>query len=937
MAMRALSASMRIVALAVVLLSALSHANLMGVDLGLSYIKVAVARPGKGLELVTNEQAKRKTPAAVGFTIEGERLFGDAAIAYAAKAPHRAIINGRSLIGMCADADTGSNPHGSPLCARHQLKMEGLADFTGEEVVAMQLAMAKRQASAFLGGAAIKDVAITVPAWYDERQRLAVADAARIIGLNCLGVVNANTAAAIKYALDGKAKPTEATIEAEKAKDKKKRAPKTVSQRVMFFDMGAGSASASIAVISSDVKTGIANSIKMLSHASEKGLGGRLFDTVIIDRLADAFDKQRGASATPSRDLPRVMTRLTKEAQKVREVLSANLETFVSVGSLHDDIDLRTTVSRADFESDAKSMLSLVSVPVKAALIEAKLSATDLDAVVPFGGASRTPLFQDQLLGALGVPTLNKSINTDEAAVMGSVFFAASLSSTFRVRKMDVDDIYERGVSVEIDRDGGSGGLFSGSKKGFQTVDVFADGGVKMPSKKTLSLNRKDDFSMRVFLNVDKSGKSRFPERTLYAKILVKGVSEVLSKLKDQTKAKSTTPRVAISVHVDRSGLIRIGTAESSVDETVVVEREVEIKEDKKDKKPSKDDKDKKEEPVVDKETPSPSSEEKKEGDEGEKTEDVEEDKTNDSESKDKKKPKKEKKTRIEKSTQTIVHRHTLTVNAVEGEGILGMQMSGKELEHAQKVLKDLEKADNERVERADALNALEGYILEVRSKVRGAEEDDDMYKVTIETEREELVNAFDEAEDWMYTDEAKQTANLRKKHFDLRKLYSPMEMRAKQLSLRPEVIKQFREAITKAMEAMSSIQEEHIAAKSTHVEELAKFPKFCQELQAWMDEKEMAQAGKALTEAPAFTSDDVVKKVKGLAKEVMRLNRLEIPVVTKVESGTNTEAGDDTKNTTDSEEGKGDDGKTAEGDMPPQPDADSAQADAGSTTKEEL
>ena len=625
----------------------------MAVDLGINYIKVAVARPGKGLELVVNEQAKRKTPAAVAFTEEAERLFGDAAVAYSTKSPNRAILNGRNILGICDQSSTSN-----PFCQRAKKSIPGLPDLTGEEIIAMQLSMARRQASAALSGAPIKDVAVTVPSWFDERQRLAVIDAASIIGLNCLGVVNANTAAALKYALDGKAKPTEDVIAAEKAKDKKKRTPKTITQRIMFYDLGAGSASASVAEIVSDVKTSSATSVRVLSHASDHQIGGRFLDEAVVSRLADAFDKQRSGDFTPAREIPRVMMRLRKEARRAKEVLSANTESFVSIGSLHDDLDLRATITRADLETDTADMLSLISGPPKQALDRAGLKAKDLDAVVPFGGASRMPRIQDEICKTLGIETLNKSINTDEAAVMGSVFYAASLSSTFRVKKLDFEDVFSRGVSAEIEKES-SGGLFSSGKgkKATQNVKIFPQGNAKMPSKKTLSLSRNDDVSLKVFLDLDKSGSVRFPEKTLFASIKVKGVAEVLKKLKDSSKAKNLTPRVAITFHIDRSGLIRIGTADSSVDEKIEVEREVEIKEEK----PKTDDKKKADNKSEDMKETKPDTENSKDS---ETSSEKKEGETNKSESaNDKKKDKKKKKkTKIEKSIQTIVHRQNFTV-----------------------------------------------------------------------------------------------------------------------------------------------------------------------------------------------------------------------------------------------------------------------------------
>ncbi|CAN8065672.1 unnamed protein product [Agarophyton chilense] len=866
-----LSAPPFLAALLVVTLLSSCKASLMAVDLGLAYTKVAVARPGKGLELVTNEQSKRKTPSAVAFTTEGERLFGDAAIAYAAKAPARAVLDGRAVIGQCTPQS-----HPGPFCERSRYTVDGVADFTGEEIMAMLLSMSRRQASTALGGAPVKDVAVTVPSWFDQRQRMAIADAARVAGLNCLGVVNSNTAAAIKYALDGKAKPSEEAIAAAKQKDKKKRTPKTITQTVMFYDLGASGASASIAQFTSDVSSGSVSRVKMLSHAWEHGVGGRLLDSVVIERLADAFDEQRGAGATPARDIPRVMMRLRKEAQKVREVLSANTETFVSVASLHDDVDLRTTVSRADFEADAAPMFKLVGAPAKAALHKAGLSSADLDAVVPFGGASRTPKVQVEICNALGISSLNKSINTDEAAVMGAVFFAASLSSTFRVRKLDFEDLFDRPISAEIEKESKSG-IFSGSgKPAVQRVELFPAGAAKMPSKKTLSLNKKTDFGLQLFLDLDSSGVSRFPERTLYANIKVKNVADVLKKLKDSSKAKSTTPRVALTFHVDRSGIIRVGTAESSVDETVVVEREVIIEDEKTPKNKSEE----KQEQTAEsssgsKATETASGEEESYSPEAEQKSESDGSKDD---SEDKTKKTKKKKTKTEKSTQTIVHRLPLTVEYVEGEGVHGMQMSGKQLEAAKKVLKNLEDADNERVERADALNALEGYILEIRSKVRSSEEDDDLYKVSTEEERDQIVSAFDEAEDWMYTDDAKQTANLRKKHHELQRMYSPLETRAVELAKRPQALRMLSSATDMSLEQIVSLREIHVQRNSDKVAEFDDVIEFTHSVKAWVTETESQQAGKSLTEEPVVTVRQIMEKGMSLKTRVENTLKMQPP-----------------------------------------------------------
>lgn len=827
----------------------------MGVDLGLSYVKVSIARPGKGLELVTNEQAKRKTPAAVGFTEEGERLFGDAAIAYSGKAPSRVVLDGRNLIGQCAAESEGD----SLRCPRKVVQVDGTGDFNGEHVVAMLLGMARRQASAALDGASVKDLVVSVPAWYDHHDRAAISDAARVIGLNCLAVVNANTAAAVKYALDGKG------IAAGGAQKSKKG-----TQTVMFYDLGAGGATASIAEITTDSK-GVATSVKMLGHAWERDVGGRSFDNIVIDKMAADFDAQRGSDATPSKDLPRVMMRLRKEAQRVREILSANTDTVVSVPSLWQDLDFRTTAKREDFELGASQLFERAVKPAKEVLDQTSLKVEDLDAVVPFGGASRTPKVQELLCAELGIPTLNKSINSDEAAVMGNAFFAASLSSTFRVRKMEIEDVYGRGISAEVERDEKSGGMFSSGKaKGDpQKVVVFKPATAKLPSKKTLSFKRTEDFFVDIFVDEGKTKSGRYPDRTLYTRAKISGASKVLKKFQDSKNKKGVVPNIALTILMDRSGFVKIGTAEASVEEVVEVEREVPIKEDKKksDKKNGKDKKD---------ETDKNDEKDSAEG----KDEKADSEKDSGGEEKKEEKPK----TKIEKSKQTLVHRKTLTVqyDAIPNS-LQEVRMDKKELEQSKKVLKNLELADLDRQERADALNSLEGFILEVRSSVRSADEDDHLYMVTTEDERTKFVTQLDEAEDWMYTDEAKSTVNLKGKLSDLKTVHDDMKRRADEVEGRPAAVELLRQLLTTSEKTMGTLRMLHEKAGSKDLKPFDDVSTLLEETSKWIRDKESAQKGLSLTDTPAFTAQDVKAKSKIISLKVGAATRIKLPEAPKV------------------------------------------------------
>lgn len=887
-------------------LAAVASANLMAIDLGTAYIKTAVARSGKGLELVTNEQAKRKTPAVVGFTEDGERLFGDAAVAFAAKKPNRVIFHARNLIGRCASAEE-SPPH----CKPATVTIDGIGEFTGVHVVAMLLTMARKHAEAFLGnGIIIKDVAITVPSHFHSVQRAAVCDAAVVAGLKCLGVVNANTAAAVKYALDGKAKAPPVDPDAKK---KKKKGKEANSHLALFYDVGASGTSASVARFILDSSKKSVSKVEVLSHASDSSLGGLALDEILVAQLADAFDKQRQGTAElkedprSARDLPRVMSRLRKEAQRAREILSANTERMVSVGSLHQDMDLHTKVSRAELEKTAAPLLANAVRPVLSAIQKAGITAGDLHAVVPFGGTTRMPKIQSLVLDALKRPSMNKSINSDEAAVMGAVFFGAAQSSTFRVRNLGIYDRFVRPISAEITRDPASGGLLSsGKNRSPQKVVIFDIKSALMPAKKTVSFSRNKDFEVKVFFDLDKSGSSPFSQRTLYAHLKVTGVAKVLDRFGKNPGSKKgaakPTPRVALTFHLDASGNVRVGTAESSIDEVIITEREVPIKE-KKEKKatPSAE---AKESPAEAKESPAEEKDEK-----SDKTEEKTDDK--------KEEEKKKKKTRIEKREQSIVHRQTLTVKFLEAEGsIRSLSMSSADLDSAKKVLKELEAVDNERLVRAEVFNTLEGFILTERSKLSNSDEDAALLEVSTEEERNALVEQLNNAEDWMFTDEASKTEALREKHSELKKAVDVIGLRVLERTERPQAIKLMRENFGQALDSIAVIEKLHIERKSGNEKAFHDFRQTITAAEAWLDENVRSQDALSPTVDPILTVDMIAKKWDEVLVEMKKLQKLELPPAPSVEPKASAENATESEVESSGEEAKVEDAGGSKVDM---------------------
>ncbi|GAB0493252.1 hypothetical protein MMPV_004528 [Pyropia vietnamensis] len=854
--------------------------NLLAVDLGSGYLKVAVARPGKGLELVTNEASKRKTPTVVAFTLDGERLFGDPALAYAPKAPTRAIL---APLGYLGNASARVEIPAGATSSAPALTL------TGVDLVAMILALARQHAAAALGApeSSVRDTVVTVPAWYSAPHRAALADAATVAGLNVLALVNSNAAAALKYALDNKASVAPApsatassspspTAGASKEKD---------AHFALFVDVGAGSTVATVVQIdnkkSGRSATKLPSAVTVLSHGWDRTLGGRALDDVIVARLVTAFDKQRGLPAGSDQSAahnPRVVTRLRKEAQKVREMLSANMEAHVAVASLVGDEDLTSTVvSRADFESDAASTLARITAPVTRALASAGITADQLDAVVPLGGASRTPKLQQLLCEALGRSSLNKSVNADEAAVMGAAFLAASLSPTFRVRALDLADVSPRAVSVAVRREPGTASAGAGE---FQNATLFAAGS-KRPATKKLTVRRKDDFTLSLFLEPLPSSSEGAAmgaeadtgamvedtsdlERALYGRYTVAGVSKVLAKRRSPASETDASPKVTLSFLLDHSGLVRVESAEATLEETVWTT------------------------PTP---TPTPSA-----------------DASPDAKSKKKAKESPTPEGSPKPVAKTIIHRQSLVVTelpAVVGDidgNVGGWRLSEPDLATSRATLAALDAAANDRTARADALNALEGLVLQARASLRlGGDDSDALEVVSTEAEREALIELLDAAEDWMYTDAASSTTALVAKKAEVSAAVSPLFTRAADYAARPNAVASLREALAqsatlttaaRAARDVPSGDSDEVKAAAEKV--LAAAESAAAAATAWLADVESAASGKLATGDVGYTAAQVDEQAVAVRRAAAAVRKLPSPLPVASPSPSAAEAGTD-------------------------------------------
>ncbi|XP_072885988.1 hypoxia up-regulated protein 1 isoform X1 [Hemitrygon akajei] len=457
----------------------------MSVDLGSEWMKIAIVKPGVPMEIVLNKESRRKTPVAVSLK-ENERLFGDSAVAMSAKNPKVVFRYLQDLLGKQLE-----NPQVNLYKKRfpeHWLmaaeqrgtvlyKVSDELFYSPEEILGMVLNYSRSLAQDF-AEQPIKDLVITVPVYFNQAERRAVLQAARMAGLKVLQLINDNTAVALNYGVFRR-KDINAT-----------------AQNVMFYDMGSSSTTATIVtyVTAKTKDLGTQPQLQIRGIGFNRNLGGLEMELRLRDHLAELFNAQKKTSKDV-RQHPRAMAKLWKEANRLKTVLSANIDHMAQIEGLLDDIDFKAKVTRQKFEELCSDLFEKVTDPVHQALKTAEMQMEEIDHVILVGGATRVPKVQDVLLKAVGKKELGKNINADEAAAMGAVYQAAALSKAFKVKPFLIRDAALYPIQVEFTRSIEEDGVKSikhNKRVLFQRMSPY-------PQRKVITFNRyTDDFEFFV-------------------------------------------------------------------------------------------------------------------------------------------------------------------------------------------------------------------------------------------------------------------------------------------------------------------------------------------------------------------------------------------------------------------------------------------------------
>jgi len=378
----------------------------IGIDLGTTYSCVGVWTDDR-VEIIANDQGNRTTPSYVSFSSD-ERLVGDAAKNQAAMNPHGTVFDAKRLIGRRFDdvevkkdmknfPFTVSDKDGAPV-----IEVEYLGEkrsFTPAEISAMVLSKLKETAEAKIGKT-VKKAVVTVPAYFNDSQRLSTKDAGTIAGLDVLRIINEPTAAAIAYGLD-----------AANDKDKKERT-------VLIFDLGGGTFDVSLLTITGGV-------FAVKATAGDTHLGGEDFDNALLDHFKAEFKRKTKHDIS---DDARALRRLRSACERAKRTFSSVTQTTVEVDSLYQGTDFSASISRARFEEINAATFKGTITPVDKVLKDAKIAKEKVDDIVLVGGSTRIPKIQSLVSEFFGGRTLNKSINPDEAVAYGAAVQAAVLT-----------------------------------------------------------------------------------------------------------------------------------------------------------------------------------------------------------------------------------------------------------------------------------------------------------------------------------------------------------------------------------------------------------------------------------------------------------------------------------------------------------------------------
>ena len=455
--------------------------KIIGIDLGTTNSCVSVMEGGEAT-VIPNAEGHRTTPSVVAFSKTGERMVGQVAKRQAVTNPDRTISSIKREMG-----------------SDYKVEIDG-KKYTPQEISAMILQKLKADAEAYLGEP-VTEAVITVPAYFTDAQRQATKDAGKIAGLDVKRIINEPTAAALAYGLD-----------------------KETDQKIMVYDLGGGTFDVSVLEIGDGV-------IEVLATAGNNRLGGDDFDQCITNYLVEEFKKSDGIDLSGDRV---AMQRLKEAAEKAKIELSGVTTTNINLPYITADATgpkhLDVTLTRAKFNELTAHLVEKTAGPVRQAMSDAGISASDLTKVLLVGGSSRVPAVQEMVKKLTGKEGF-KGINPDECVADGAAIQGGVLGGD--VAGVVLLDVTPLSLGIET-----LGGVFT----------KLIERNTTIPTKKSQVFSTAADNQTSVEVNVLQGEREMAAYNKSLGRFQLDGIAP----------ARRGVPQIEVTFDIDANGIVNV-------------------------------------------------------------------------------------------------------------------------------------------------------------------------------------------------------------------------------------------------------------------------------------------------------------------------------------------------------------------------------------------